>query len=150
MIELYGIRIDTQNIHELDEDQPALSFAVADVEAVVLRFGHTAERPLLGVLFGAILILAGLVVSAVVVPDAFHRQFFSTSTVGLLGTAPVTSLIGLWLVRFSLRSGHYLEVSTTSGKRKLRFESCVSDDELLRFLEQARSMGDWASRIHDS
>jgi hypothetical protein len=118
---------------------------VTDVRRIALKFGFSAERPILGCLLGIALIMVGIAISAIAIPDVFLRQSFGVTAAAALGTAPVTALLGFWLCRHSLRKGYFLHVSTTSDTRKLPFRAGVQPDDVHAFCRELRRLDGWKS-----
>lgn len=145
MLELAGILAEPEALHELDEGDPVVSLQVADIRRIAIKFGFSAERPILGCLLGVALISTGIAISVVAIPDAFLRQSFGINAVAALGTAPVTALLGLWLCRHSLRKGYFLHVLTACDSRKFSFRSGVTPEEIHAFFRELRKLDDWKS-----
>ncbi len=127
-----------------------VSVALMDVRSVVLKFGRSAERPIAGLILGAVLVAIGVTISVAVVVDLAGERLLHGTAAALLGTSPVTCLLGIWLCRRSLRKEFFLEVTLMNDSRKFPFSGNVERAQIEAFLREVSAFGDWARVLRSS
>lgn len=105
------------------------------VQAIEVRFGSPAERPLAQGILGASLTTLGL--ASVIF---LHGGGIIALRWGL--GSVFFGMIGLWLFGETLRRRYYLRVICANDERKLVFSGIVRQkSELLSFLQSATQLG---------
>jgi hypothetical protein len=124
----YGnVVLSPDGIEERDGARAVVSVPRGEIHDVHHAHGLLAERAILQLAVGALLLCAGLY---------FMRgTWLSVSRYGLhlpqtsLAFCVAPTVLGAWLLRSGLRRGPYLLVSTTrGGKRKLRLPTTLGPD----------------------
>jgi hypothetical protein len=104
------------------------------VEAVEVKFGQRAERPLLQMFLGIALVTLGIVGLWMAVNGGLRGMYWG------LGFAMFGG-IGLLCLHEALSKGYYLRVTCTKETRKLIFRGVVEQAALSSFVRSASSLG---------
>ena len=125
-----GIRFSEESIAQLDNGRVAASVARIDVQRITLREGTVRERPILQIGAGVAIILIAIIPIC---------QFIGFLSHGILWSGIIWLLlavgVGVLIIRNALKRGHFLDIETTAGHRKLAVEGHPSPSEIDSFLK---------------
>jgi hypothetical protein len=130
--QLDSIRIDADGIAEIDGGNAVVSIPWAQLSRLALRRGAGAERPVVVFLLGVALSLAGAYFLLGLLQFLLFGGKYLMAGAWLVALLPM-GLVMLW----SLRPRYVLVATTTTGTRKLIFQSCGDRAAIERFLEES-------------
>jgi hypothetical protein len=109
----------------------------ADIRKILLEFGNQADRPVVQLVFGIIVLLAALfpIFRFVVAMLGYGRMHVLEFVI--LAFVP----LGIWIIRNGLKYGAYLNIELENGYRKLGFQDDCEDAELLAFCRRIADLG---------
>lgn len=140
-VQLHRIRITTAAIAEMVGTVALVSVPRHEVRKLRIERGIVAERPWVLALFGlcgtAIGVLALLYLLRTLSPSYRGEVLPAKMSWGLL----TLLAIGPGAIYFALRRGMVMFVDTTRSTRKLGFGATVTRDQLIGFVDQARTLG---------
>jgi hypothetical protein len=120
-----NIRFSRENIGELYGARVIVSIPRTDITSISLRYGESVERPILEIIVGIFLMLAGFFVG--IWPLVGYLSSFDTQKGGYLmpiAFAVPLVLLGIWIIVPVFSRRYYLLIATKSGKRKLAITGC--------------------------
>jgi len=119
-----NIQLTPEAMHELQDNRPILTLRRADIRSLHLRHGFLARHPILQMIFAGALIIATLY------PLAAAVNLLRGGLIHALLWLPlVFTFLGIYLLYDALRQGHFIEVTTTAGTRKLSLGKSLSPNE---------------------
>jgi len=125
-----GVACLEENICEMDGTGVAVRVPIGEVRSVTLGHGYQAPHHIIQLILGGLLIVPGFWAGFVLIRWALHRGDFGIPD----GIFLAIALAGIWLVATALAKGYYLDVHTTAGRRRLRFDENVTPEEIRSFL----------------
>jgi hypothetical protein len=142
-IELGPVRIGADFLAEMDGDRPLLRIPRDQVAALEARYGSAAERPLVSIVLGAIL-MGVAILGPLIIVLAVVRGTEIKINVAIAATIALV-IPAVWLFDLALRNRWCLLVYTKSGKRKLAFARSQDAVTVEQFLATARSRFGYAA-----
>ena len=115
MLLVFGaVRFTDDRIEEFQDHRPIATVMLSEIRSVRIRHGFLAKHPLIQIIFGIAFAAVGfammiLCLTMIQRGTVSHVFFFS----------PLSALLGLWIIYDAIKRGHYLEIWTDSGVRKL-------------------------------
>jgi hypothetical protein len=131
-----GIGFSVEGLFEAGPARPMAVVPRDSIERIRLRYAFRARHPLALGMFGAILVVVGVLPAPHLVSWLFHGG----RALSLEFLALVLVVVGAGAIYESLRRGYLLEIETTSGPQRLEFDrrAGASDIEgFIRRVEQA-------------
>jgi hypothetical protein len=109
----------------------------ADIRKISLEFGNQADRPVVQMVFGIILLMISLFpifrfIGAMMGYFRMHVIEFM-----ILAFVP----LGIWIIRNGSKYGAYLNIELENDHRKLGFQEDCEDAELLEFCRRIADLG---------
>jgi len=137
VLECHGVVVDAAGLSELRGGQRGRIEPLESIRSVRHGHGALARFPLLLLVIGLLLIgVGGLSLRLIV---SWLREGGVVTDLQMFFVVLIP--IGAWIAWDALRRGHYLEVSSTRGIRRLVFESRASAEEVTAFLAQLDGWG---------
>jgi len=137
-IEYNGVRFWPDRIELLGAGSPIASEKKENVRCITARHMFQAERPLLQLIIGGVL-LSFLV--ALIYNVALWLLFGGKMYASTLYLMVIPGGLGGYLVWQALKRGPLLLVELDHSQRKFPFNQKVDQDTLVRFLNEASKMG---------
>jgi hypothetical protein len=137
-IEYNGVRFLPDRIELLGGGSPIASVKKEDVRHITARYMLQAERPLLQLIIGGVLLFFLLVLLYNIVLWHLYGGVLDAWTVYL---TVIPGGLGGYLTWQALKRSHLLLVELDHTKRKFPFNKKVDQELLLRFLSEAGKMG---------
>jgi hypothetical protein len=130
-----SVRLSELGAGEMDGNRPLVFVPRADITRIEVHHGCGAERPILMVALGLILIAIAAFSVLWLVMALLHGGIFYVRVI------PAVALVipGIWLIDLSLRKRWMLVVHTRRGTRKLLFKTSKDEPALHAFVSSARS-----------
>jgi hypothetical protein len=139
-----GISFSESAVTEVESGKVMVSIARTDVRRISLRHASRAQRPLVQIVMGAVLVGVGLIPLRHLI-DWMSRGGVIFEFELLLFGLPV---VGVWLIFESLSRGYFLDVEQSSGSKKMLFHGKISPEQIEEFLKAAEDrMGYRIDRI---
>ena len=129
-----GIAVLGDALCEVDSGRVMVRISTADVRGLKLLHGHVANHPVMQMIAGGVMVLIGGWPIIWLIEWAVHGGTIISSTMWMIGFA----VVGVWLIIQAFREGHYLEVETTRGLRKLAFDGKVDESAASAFVGSLR------------
>ena len=129
---LSGIRITADRILLVEKKQVTMSFSRDKINSLELRNGFTAKRPLVQILFAAVLLASCFFPLRGIFVWLFMGGFVSlkVTILMLVGLGP----LGTWLLVDGLRRGYFLQVEQEGKIHKLPFARKTRRSSVEEFL----------------
>ena len=148
-IDYHGVRFTRTELALLDENTPVVTIPLADVTALSLQYGLTAQRPFLGIVLAIPCVALGSL--------AVRRFVVWLGQGGVIWDVELLMsfflVVGFVFLRSALKRGYYLLAQTQSSSRKLSFEGPL-DERLPTIMTEAEKLVgraiDWRSNIRSS
>lgn len=134
-LQLDSVRIAQSGVAEMDGGRPLVFVPRADVVQVEAVYGVGAERPVIMLVLGLIMLTVGLWPVAMMVRGWTPGFILSAKAV----TAVAFFLPAGWLLQLSVRTRWYLRVQQRRGSRKLLFARTQEQAAVEAFVAEARS-----------
>lgn len=142
-IELGPVRIGPDTLAEMDGDRPLLRIPRDQVVALEARYGSAAERPLVSIVLGAILMGVAILGPIIIVLAVVRGTEIKINIA--VATTIALAIPAVWLFDLALRKRWCLIVHTKSGKRKLAFARSQDGVTVEQFVATARSRFGYAA-----
>lgn len=136
-IEYLGVRFSQKGVALVDGGRELLYVSKEEIRQIILRRGFQAERPLVQLIFGIILMLIGLYP----LPHVFLWFFVGGTAYDLEFLLLPLIPVGLWFAKDGLKKGLYFELIMDGDKRKIPFQKPPEKRILKDFIEQAEVYG---------
>lgn len=134
-LQLECVRISSAGAAEMDGERPLLFLPRAEIMRMELHRGSAAERPLVCILLGVVL-MAIAITPLVLLPAAWRSGVrFPTSAI----SAVVFAFPGWWLLDLAVRKRFYLAVTTRRETRKVVFHKTADARTIEEFVAAAKS-----------
>jgi len=104
------------------------------VQFIELKFGSRAERPLMQVILGLLLVALGLVGLYLVVMGGVRGLYWGVGLIFFGG-------IGALCLYEAIKKGHYLSVTCPKEIRKLKLVGEIKQTEFSKFTKNASTLG---------
>jgi len=134
-LEYAAVRLSADGAAEMDRNRRHIWIPREQIVRLELSFGSAAERPLISLVLGVLLVLLALLGPAIVILGLLRNSIVHTKLVTTLGFI----VPALWLLDLSLRGRWFLMVHTKRGTRKLLFTKGSEPAALERFLVTAKA-----------
>jgi hypothetical protein len=130
--EFASVRIGEDGLAEMDGQRRLLFIPKNEVHGLELVHASGAERPILTVLVGVVVLLVALfpfvfLFFVFMLGGHMEVHLFWLSAFGILG---------VWLLNFAIRSRYVLLVHTPAGRRKLVFHQSAAGGDVVRFVTE--------------
>jgi hypothetical protein len=122
-------------IGEMDRTRAVVFVPRAEVRSLELAYAPGAERPLVVILLGVLVLAVSLSPLLHLLSVLAWGGRLKVSLFYILGFAP----LGLWLLRFALKKRLVLVVHTAKGRRKIVFQGSPDLDAARDFVHQISS-----------
>ena len=138
---LSTVEFSADSISELDKGKKSISIRKSDIIAIALRYGFTAERPIVQGIIGGLLVLGGFVLGIIpiyrMIPQGDYGDGYNA--IELFAYAVPLAIIGGYFLHASLAKRFYLLVRANTDKRKLVFTDNLSFGDVQAFLMNCKS-----------
>lgn len=124
------IEFTREGLAEMDGRRRAVFLRRGEVRSIALRYGYTAERPLLQLALGSTL-LVGALLATMFALGMLRRGGWGLR---LLAGPVLLGPLGVYVLKQALRRGYYLEVELLRERRKLAVGAAADTGELAGFL----------------
>lgn len=129
------VRVGEDGIAEMDGALPTIFIPRDDITAVELCHGSGAQRPVVALVVGVILLVLSLL-PLVMIANALRRsEPFPAKVIAAVAFV----FPALWLLDLALRRRWFLRVQTRRGARKIVFSKTTDQVSAESFLSSARS-----------
>jgi hypothetical protein len=134
-LQLEAVRVAASGVGEMDGARALIFVPRADVVRLEARYGSGAERPLVSLLLGLVLLVVA-VLPVVMFVNAWRDGLpYPHKAI----TAFAFILPAAWLLNLSLRKRWFVCVHQRRGSRKLLFPRNIEGPAVHAFVENARS-----------
>jgi hypothetical protein len=133
-VEYAAIRLGADGVMEMDGNRRLVHIPRADVIRLELVHGSAAERPLLSLIFGVLLLLLSLIG-----PLILLLAVLGYGTVEIRFVTSIAFVIpAAWLLNLVIRRRWFLKVHTARGSRKLIFGKSSDSVAMQQFVVSAK------------
>ena len=131
-IEYAGVRLDGDRLVEHHRGVDAMTVGRGEAARIRLHHGFVAPHPIVQFVFGAALVLLGCAPIVAFIRWAIHGGVIAPNVLW----ASVFAVIGVPMVVRAFRRGHFLQIKTPAGERRLTFTRDANAPELRAFAAQ--------------
>jgi hypothetical protein len=142
--ERLSVEVSDEGLAEMDRNRRNVFVPRDKILEVNLSYGLGSERPLVGVIFGIILLIVGLWPLRILYSVLTEGGTFYIETMAAAGFL----LVGGWLIYFSLKKRLHFMIRTERDRRKILFHGKLSREDLMELLRAAEN--DFGYSIHRS
>lgn len=143
--EFASVRIGKDGLAEMDGRKPLLFIPRSEVHGLDLVYASGAERPILTVLAGTV-VLAVALFPFVFLFFIFMRGGYME---GDLFWLSAFGILGVWLLNFAIRSRYVLLVHTPTGRRKLVFHKSAAGEDVVRFVAEVAPQFQYPCQVRE-
>ncbi len=144
VIEVSGIRFEETKISNVQDKRVFASINRSDITKLEFRRGILSQRPVMQVVLGAIISLAGLLVVRFIYMWLTYGGTAFDYQIMLVLLLP----IGAWVIMDALKVGYFLSIDLRSGSRdKMTFQEKQNQNSLEELSRQLRSKLHYEVRI---
>lgn len=130
-----SVRVGADGIAEMDGRLPIVFVPRSNIVAVEVRHGSGAQRPLITLAVGALLIALSFMPLLMIANASRRAEPFPTKVI-----AAVAFVVpGLWLLDLAVRRRWFLHVETRRGVKKILFSKAVNQVSVESFVSSARA-----------
>jgi hypothetical protein len=129
-----NIIISEKGLSEFSDGKRIIFIPKEQVQLIEIKFGSHAERPLMQVILGLLLIVLGFAGVYLVLIGGLRGLYWGLGLIGFGG-------IGVLCLYEAIKKGHYLYVTCLKDARKLKFTGEIKKTELSKFIKDASSLG---------
>ena len=131
--ERLSVEVSDEGLAEMDQGRRNVFVPREEIREIELSYGLGSERPLVGVIFGVILLLVGVWPLRTLYLVLTEGGTFYIETM----TAAAFLCVGGWLIHFSLKKRLHFLVRTIKDKRKILFHGKIKQEDLMELLRAA-------------
>jgi UDP-N-acetylmuramyl pentapeptide phosphotransferase/UDP-N-acetylglucosamine-1-phosphate transferase len=128
-----NLKASEKGLSEFNKASLVVFIPKKQIEAVEVKFGSRAERPMLQVILGITLVALGAAGSWMAVNGGLRGMYWGLGCLMFGG-------IGLICLNEALRKGYYLRVTCSNETRKLIFRGRIEQASLSNFVQSASSL----------
>jgi hypothetical protein len=133
-----NIEISENGLSEFSGNRRIIFIPKAEIQSVKVRFGSSAERPVVQVIAGLLLLGLGIAGAAMVMASGMRGVLRGLRWgLGFM----VFGAFGVWFLHETFKKTHYLHVTSHKDSRKLVFRGEFKDAELNQFLLDGAKLG---------
>jgi hypothetical protein len=144
IIEVSGIRFEETKISNVQDNRAFASINRSDISRLDFRWGILSQRPVLQVIFGAILSLFGLSVVRFIYMWLTYGGTAFDYQIMLVLLLPM----GAWVIVDALKVGYFLSIERRSGsKDKMTFHKTQDQNSVEELSRQLRSKLKYEIRV---
>ena len=129
-----NLEVSEKGLSEFSGGKRIIFIPKEEVRTIEVRFGSSAERPMLQVIAGLLLIGLGLVGAAMIAASGMRGFRWG---VGFL----IFGCFGVWFLYETVKKSHFLRVVCHNDARKLVFRGNFSEADFATFSKEAADLG---------
>lgn len=136
-----GILATPERISMVEGKTEVITVRKEDIKRITLDKGYQAERPILQIVFGVIVLVITLypMLKFLGVLMGLLRMNVTMTTTGFVILCFVP--LGAWMIQSGLKQGYYLSVELENDHRKLGFKTKCKKSELREFVRLMADLG---------
>lgn len=129
-----NIVVSEKGVSEFSHGQRMIFVPKEQIQRIEIKFGSRAERPLVQIILGLLLVGLGLVGLALLIVGGFVELRWGMGFILFGG-------LGLFCLYEVLRKGYYLHVISPNDTRKLVIKGAIQKTEFSKFIKAAVQLG---------
>jgi len=126
-----NVRCSDDAVEALQDGRVIDQVKLGEIRAVSLRFGRTAKHPWIQFVAGLVLVALGTLPAIHMVMWLTHGGVFVAWEVFIV----LFGALGIFVTWESVQMGHYLEVATAKGNKRLAFAHGTRGEEIRLWME---------------
>jgi hypothetical protein len=132
-----GILAAPNRISVVEGKTEVITVRKEDIKRITLDTGYQAERPIVQVVFGVIILGIALYPLLRFLSAPTGSSTMTTRAFMLLCLIP----LGVWAIQSALKQGYFLNVELENDRRKLGFKTKCKKADLREFVRQVAILG---------
>jgi hypothetical protein len=129
-----NIVVSEKGLSEFSHGQRIIFIPKEQIQRIEIKFGSQAERPLVQIILGLLLVGLGLVGLFLLISAGFVELRWGIGFILFGG-------LGVFCLYEVLRKGYYLDVISSNDTRKLVIKGVIKKTELSKFIKTAVQFG---------
>jgi hypothetical protein len=129
-----NLAISEKGLSEFSGGRRIIFIPKDEVQIIEIKFGSSAERPLIQVIAGLMLVGLGYIGLTMIIMNAMRGSRWGLGFIVFGG-------FGLWFLYETFKKTHYLRVICRNDKRKLVFRGAFQEAEFSKFINDATKLG---------
>jgi hypothetical protein len=129
-----NIEASEKGLSEFSGNRRVVFIPKDQIQNIEIGFGSSAERPLVQLIFGFLLVGLGLVGLSMIIASGMRGLRWGIGFVVFGG-------FGIWFLHETLKKSHFLQVVCPNEKRKLVFREKLDKMEFDKFVKDASGLG---------
>ncbi|MGA9778748.1 MAG: hypothetical protein WBS33_10810 [Verrucomicrobiia bacterium] len=126
--------VSEKGVSEFGHGQRLIFVPKEQIQRIEVKFGSQAERPLVQIILGLLLVGLGFVGLSLLISGGFVELRWGIGFILFGG-------LGVFCLYEVLRKGYYLHVISSSDTRKLVIKGAISKTEFSKFIKAAVQFG---------
>ena len=137
VVRFHNVGFSAEGVTLFDQQSKILFVAKKDIRQITLKYGYQSERPIVQVIFGIVIILAGLYfIANFILQMLINRIVYTTMLLSIL-LLP----IGIWFMVDGLRKRLFFEIEVDNDTRKFPLGKAPNKSELQKFIKAGSQLG---------
>jgi hypothetical protein len=129
-----NLAISKKGLSEFSGGRRIIFIPKDEVQIIEIKFGSSAERPLIQAIAGLMLAGLGYIGLTMIIMNAMRGLRWGLGFIVFGG-------FGLWFLYETFKKTHYLRVICRNDKRKLIFRGAFQEAEFSKFINDATKLG---------